>query len=119
VPSPDTRFVVVSQGEAAVPNDQLAAPLTGALARSAPGRVLAAEAGRDPVGRDPGERAVFVAFVRDDPQLAPAVSTVDDLEDPKGRVAVVYALEELGRGKAGHYGVGPKASRLLPEPASP
>jgi hypothetical protein len=34
-------------------------------------------------------------------------------------VAAVYALEELSRGKAGHYGVGPKAGRLLPEPAAP
>lgn len=48
--------------------------------------------------------------------LRDQVSTVDGIDSVIGRVAVVLALEELGRGEHGHYGLGPGASRRLPEP---
>ena len=43
-----------------------------------------------------------------------AVSTVDDLEDFRGRAATVLALADLGAGRVGHYGLGPGADRLVP-----
>lgn len=118
VPVPGTLFVVVSAGAAAVPNDQLAVPLAVALAKEAGARVLAVEPGRDagPAGQRP-ERAVFVGPLRDDPEIAALVSTVDNLEDFRGRFAAVYALRDLSAGKVGHFGVGPRASRLVPETA--
>ena len=31
----------------------------------------------------------------------------------------LLALDDLGRGDVGHYGIGPGATRLVPAPASP
>ena len=119
VASAENRVVVASSAEAEVPNDQLAVPLAGQVARVARGRVLAAEPGREAQGRDqPGQRAVFVGPLREDAALSGLLSTVDNLEDFRGRFATVYALRELGRGKAGHYGVGPRVTGLVPETAS-
>ncbi len=117
--SASTHFIVVSSAEAEVPNDQLALPLVEQLAGAARGRVLAAEPGRDPQGRDqPAQRAVFVGPIRENPALAALVSTVDNLEDFRGRFATVYALRELIKGKVGHFGVGPRVTGLVPETAS-
>lgn len=112
------RFVVVSDGDAEVPNAELALPLSSQLAQVARARVLAVEAGREAAGRSrPARRAVFLGPLRADGQVAPLLSTVDDLEDFRGRFAAVYALRDLGDGKVGHYGVGPGATRLVPETA--
>lgn len=113
-----TRFVVVSDGSAAAANQDLAVPFAAELAGAARARVLAVEAGRDADGRSrPAQRAVFVGPLRTDDQVSPLLSTVDDLEDFRGRFAAVYALRDLGGGKVGHYGVGPGAARLVPETA--
>ncbi len=118
-PTADTRFVVVSAAGAEVPNEQLATPLTAQLAGEAGSRVLAAEPGHEPPGPgQPGQRAVFVGQLRQDEAVAALVSTVDNLEDFRGRFAVVYALRDLAAGKVGHFGVGPRATRLVPETAS-
>ena len=117
--APETRFVVVSDGAAEVGNEQLALPLAGLLAAAARSRVLAVEAGRQPEGeRGPGQRAVFVGPLRADGGVAPLLSTVDNLEDFRGRFAAVYALRDLGGAKVGHYGIGRGAARLVPETAA-
>lgn len=117
-PVEGTRFVVASDGSAEVDNAALAVPFTSSLASAARGRVLAVEAGREADGeRRPAERALFVGPLRSDDQVSPLLSTVDDLEDFRGRFAAVYALRDLGGGKVGHYGVGPGAGRLVPETA--
>lgn len=111
-----TRFVVASDGSADVDNKELALPFVAQLATAAKSRVVVVEAGRDGGRRRrPARRAVFVGPVRTDGQLAPLVSTVDDLEDFRGRFAAVFAIRDLGAGKLGHYGVGPGADRLVPE----
>ncbi len=116
---PATRFAVVSSAEAEVANDQLAVPFAAQLAGAARGRVVAAEPGRDPQGRDqPGQRAVFVGPLRENGSVAGLLSTVDTLEDFRGRFATIYALRDLGRGKVGHFGVGPRATSLVPQTAS-
>ena len=116
LPADGTRFVVVSDADADVPNEQLGVPLAGQLAQAARARVLAAEPGRAPEGDRPGRRAVFVGPLRAD-GVAPLLSSVDNLEDFRGRFAAVYALRDLGAAKVGHYGVGPGAVRLVPETA--
>lgn len=118
VPRPGTRFVVVSDAGAEVADDALAAPLSVQLARSAGSRVLAAEPGRESQPGQPGVRAAFVGKFRDDGEVAALISTVDNLEDFRGRFSVVYALRDLGDGKIGHFGVGPRATRLVPETAA-
>jgi hypothetical protein len=55
-----------------------------------------------------------VAAVRSQGDVRNEVSTVDDVADPMGRVAVVYALRQQMAGEAGQYGAGPGASAVLP-----
>lgn len=62
-------------------------------------------------GNDP-----LIRVVRDVAALAARVSTVDDMANRPGRVATVYALEDVARGRTGHYGSGDGAERLVPAP---
>jgi hypothetical protein len=118
VPMPGTLFVVTSAFEPDVPNDQLAVPLTAQLARVGGTRVLAVEAGVEASGRRPAQRAVFVGPLRQDPAVTGLLSTVDNIEDFRGRFAAVYALRDLAKGKVGHFGVGPGVSGPVPQAAS-
>lgn len=114
-----TRFVVASDSRSGVPNADLAVPFAGQLAGAAPARVLAVEAGPDAdadAARPSAARQVFVGALRADDEVAPLLSTVDDLADFRGRFASVYALVDLGAGKVGHYGLGAGATRQVPEP---
>jgi len=79
------------------------ARLAAQLDRSGVGAVLA---GRD--GSASATGAVGVA--RADPQIAGALSTVDNVQSGAGRVAAVLALREQVDGRAGRYGTGTGAS---------
>jgi hypothetical protein len=55
-----------------------------------------------------------VGPLRENAVVAPKLSTVDNLESFIGQVAAVLAVEDLTRSAVGHYGVGPRATSLLP-----
>ena len=109
--------VVVSSSGAAVANGDLAVPLTQALV-DAGIDVVAAEPQTTESGNDgEGEEApVGVALaIRGDEDLAAAVSSVDNVDDYRGRVALVLAIADLSSERFGHYGTGEGAQRALPE----
>lgn len=108
VPRVLTKFVVVSDEGADVANELFAIPFATQLATRFPSRVLAAEA---------LPTATFVGQLRQG-EASNLLSTVDNMADFKGRMAGVMAVQDLARKKVGHYGLGPRASRLVPEPAS-
>ena len=111
LPVAGTRSVVVSGAGARLDDDTMTMPFVTQLAlEGAP--IVAAEAGQD----TPGGRGVFVGLVRRRAETAARVSTVDNLESFIGQAAGVLALRDTGHEPAGHYGVGPGAQRLLPEP---
>jgi len=117
VPS-GTRFVVASGDGVDVPDAQGAIALVRALdAASGMGtRVVAVEPGRPADGRNPEVRARFIGPLRaEGKDLDTRISTVNNIEDFRGRVAVVLALVDLGVGRVGHYGFGSAADRLVPE----
>ena len=118
LPTPNSVFVVVSSDSAEVPSAELAQPLVSGLVTSGV-RVVAVQPGRPPV--PPGQRKPlipeFVSALRADGDIAPRVSTVDNLDDYRGRVAAVLAIERARQGRSGHYGFGPDAQRVLPEAA--
>jgi len=58
----------------------------------------------------------IVPAVRDDPDAATRVATVDQANTIEGRVAVVLGLERAFGGVVDHYGVGPGATQVIPEP---
>ena len=59
----------------------------------------------------------LVAAVRQDPEAGTAVATVDQASTVEGRVAVVLGLERAFQGVTDHYGVGPGATQVIPDPA--
>jgi hypothetical protein len=60
-------------------------------------------------------RGTVAGLVRNQDDLADAISTVDDLDLVQGRVATTLALADLRNGVRGHYGYGSDADRPLPE----
>ncbi len=113
-----TRFVVVSGDGADVPDAVGAIALVRALANASgtSTRVLAVEPGRAAQGREPEVRARFIGPLRAAGEgLDDRVSTVNNVEDFRGRVAAVLALVDLAVGRVGHYGFGPAADGLVPE----
>lgn len=104
------RVVIVDGPGGALDGSEWGEFLVGGLTAAARPTVLAQIADPD----DEAEGAERVAFVRDDENLAAAVSTVDDLELLEGRVATALALEALGEGRVGHYGFGPGAETAVP-----
>ncbi len=110
-PGPGARVVVASGPEAQVSAEVLFLPLVAALAEEP----LLTLAGDVPPGDAEQAPAEAVGRIRSDGDLGDEVSTVDSVDRLIGRLASVLALEELGRGQVGHYGLGPGASRQLPE----
>ena len=113
-----SRFVVASGEGADIADSTGAIPLVRALAAAAgsSSRVLAVEPGRAAQGREPEVRARFIAPLRaEGKNLDNRISTVNNIEDFRGRVAAVLALVDLGVGRVGHYGIGAAADRLVPE----
>lgn len=108
---PGALFVILGGGEEEAPfaTHGLVRGLAGTIAESdVP--VLAAEPADSIWG--------MVADLRDDPATADSVATVDDAGSVIGAIAVVLALERAEQELIGHYGTGPGAIDILPEPAS-
>jgi hypothetical protein len=115
IPSAGALTVVVSGAAPDVPNVDVAVPFVTALVARAPNTVLAAEGGHGVTADKPAQRAVFLRPLLGDSGSANSLSTVDNLEDVRGRIAAVLAVAALAEGKTGHYGVGRGAERLVPE----
>ena len=109
IPKVGMRVVVVSAADAHLSNAAVTTPLTTLLVEQPGISVVAADA--TPVGTDD---PAFAAMVRADGELRRRVSTVDDVSEGYGQVALVLALEDLAGGAVGHYGVA--ADQLLPPP---
>lgn len=117
LPGAGARFVVAAPAQPDVPDDQVAIPFTQQLARLFPLRVVAAEQGIKAAGKQPDVREVFVGPLRsNDLGVNTKLSTVDDIEDPWGQAAVVYALHNLAADKSGHYGIGAHRDAPFPPP---
>lgn len=58
----------------------------------------------------------LISSVRGDAALSKSISTVDNANTPMGQVSTALAaVEQIGLGKAGHYGLGDGATSLLPK----
>jgi hypothetical protein len=112
-PSPGTRMLLVDGSQTRALPGTVSIPILRSGA-SAGGRLALAEVFRPTATVK--DRGAVVRGVRDDPNLSRIVSTVDDLDNTRGQVALTLAVQELGTGRAGHYGEGPGASSHLPTP---
>lgn len=109
IPKAGMRVVVVSAADANLSNAAVTTPFTALLVDQPGVSVVAADA--TPVGSDD---PAFAAMVRADGDLRRRVSTVDDVSEGYGQLALVLAVEDLAGGAVGHYGVA--ADQLLPPP---
>lgn len=109
------NVVLISAANAAVPSDDLVVPLARAFVES--GVAVVAAQPEAPEVEDDAEAPPLAAAmaIRADDGLVARVPTVDNVDDYRGRVALVFALDELVEGRTGHYGTGDGAERLLPE----
>ncbi|HEV7537083.1 MAG TPA: copper transporter [Acidimicrobiia bacterium] len=112
-PSAGARMLVIDGSQAHPPPGTMTIPILRA-AGAAGGRLALAEVFRPTATVK--ARGTVVRGVRDDAALSRVVSTVDDLDDTRGQVALTLAVQELGTDRAGHYGEGPGASAQLPTP---
>lgn len=115
-PQPGSRLLVIDGSQGRVETAAAALPLVRSVASAGALVALGEVFRRSDSGR---ARGTVVQGVRDDQGLASRVATVDDLDESRGRTALALAVEELGQGRAGHYGQGPGATRQLPEVEAP
>jgi len=112
-PTPNTRILLIDGSQAHPPPGTVSLPILRAAA-AAGGRLALAEVFRPtPTIK---ARGAAVRVVREDPALSRVISTIDDLDELRGQVALTLAVQELGTGQAGHYGEGPGATSQLPTP---
>jgi outer membrane murein-binding lipoprotein Lpp len=110
-PSPAQLMVVLTGGTMtgadAPERAATVARMASELDRAGSGAVLAGRTGSDastgPVG-----------VARADSTVSAKLSTVDDLQDASGRVAVIFALREQAEGRTGQYGSAPDAQAPIP-----
>lgn len=110
IPLPGTRVLAVTDDDVAAPNDEVLLPLLDALADAEIGVVATA-----PLEGDEAAVSVFIAAIRSG-ELTNRVSTVDNL-GVEGEAAAVLALQDLGSGRLGHYGLGEGVDAVLPAAA--
>lgn len=105
-------IVIAPPPDPKLTDERRAADLSGwlGLARALDARGRGAAVVGDPASATSGG---LVAAVRSD-AAARAISTVDSLARPMGRIATVYALREQVAGGAGQYGTGAGATAVLP-----
>jgi Protein of unknown function (DUF3186). len=65
-------------------------------------------------GPESAQSTGVIGQIRDDDTLVSKVSTVDDVDTRFGQVAVVFALDEEGRGHTGQYGLADNAQDVFP-----
>lgn len=112
LPPPGVRALVVSEDDVAVPNETGLLPLIDALADAQVGVVAAA-----PLQGEEGDVSTFITALRTG-DLANRLSTVDNL-GVEGEAAAILALQDLGTGRFGHYGLGDGVDAVLPAAARP
>lgn len=116
-PPPGARILVIDGTEARMKTAEATLPLVRAAAVAGAPTAMAEIFDQSSADEKDGVgRGDVVGTVRRDGELISRVSTVDDAQESPGRAALVFALEELGGGRIGHYGMAAGATRQIPEP---
>jgi hypothetical protein len=113
VPTTGTVVVIADAEQAAVPASDFAVPLATSLVDRGVAVLAAQPVTAARKANDKTRPVPFVEALRAT-DAAGRLSTVDDLDDYRGRVAAVLAIADLGEGRFGHYGISATSQRLLP-----
>lgn len=117
LPESGLRVVVVSGEGAQVPPTRLAIPLVKALAAKTKGIVLGElDHSRTSIEviESKFHRGAVVDPIRKDDAAAAATVTIDNLDEPFGRLAMVLALADIDQDPSGAYGETSTAERQFP-----
>ena len=98
-------------GDDAADRNATLVDLVSALDSAGSGAVVAGDAA------SAGE-AGLVGVIRADPELSAAISTVDNVGTPAGRISTVLALGSESEGTSGKYGTGEDTQPVPPVPAA-
>ena len=112
LPPPGVRILAVSEDDVAVPNETGLFPLITALVDAQVGVVAAA-----PLEGEEATVSTFITVLRTG-ERANRLSTVDNL-GVEGEAASILALQDLGDGRFGHYGLGDGVDAVLPAAVRP
>lgn len=116
----DVQYVMVVGAADDGTDGDVAVPLATTIARQAPAVLTVAEA------RPSRPDGTATSTTEDEPPRGSAIdvlrtgstegrlSTVDDLEEAFGRIALVLAVAEHAQGRVGHYGIGQDATAPFP-----
>ncbi|MBK9299032.1 MAG: copper transporter [Candidatus Microthrix sp.] len=111
VPGPEALIVSITGEGSSLDPKKAYLPIVTELVSFNPGRVLVAETRNtrtiqaEATEDDVPVRGAALEVVRSDDALRGQSSTLDGLESPLGKAAVVVALMELREGKTGDYGL--------------
>jgi hypothetical protein len=111
VPGPEALIVSITGEGSSLDPKKAYLPIVTELVSFNPGRVLVAETRNtrtiqaEATEDDVPVRGAALEVVRSDDALRGQSSTLDGLEGPLGKAAVVVALMELREGKTGDYGL--------------
>lgn len=120
LPEDGLRIIVLSGEGASVEASRFMYPFARALAEQRPG-VIVGEVRRirtdlEVVDDDAvPPRGSFVDELRDDPEVADRMITVDNVDEPFGELAVVFSLADLPGATSGRYGMAESADRVFPD----
>lgn len=124
LPAADAELVMIAGEGATVAVDTTLEPVVEALARTAGGRVVAAELMNRRSSADAADRVLdprrpqrggFVDPLRRNEQIAAATVTIDSLDHPFGRLALVLVVAD--RVQNGRFGTLPSAESVFPPSA--
>lgn len=125
LPPAGVRFVVVSDLPAGSGPANPLLPLLEEMTAEGVAPVVAAQGDTDlrdnegdPAPED-DRRTTFVGALRASDELRERLTTLDDIDTAAGLVAAILAVDDLERGRVGHYGVGPGADGLVPGSPDP
>jgi hypothetical protein len=125
LPGAGARYLVVSGRPSDDGTQTFAIRLLEELSADAEAPAVAAQGAvdlpDDSTGSPPSEderRTTFVGPLREGELDRVRITTIDHLDTAAGQAAVVLALGSLDAAAAGHFGVAPGATRLLPAPVT-
>lgn len=118
VVEPSERLTIVVIGQPSSGHDigTVVAGMFAELLGADPGLPVVVAEATEFAESDESVAPSLVGAVRGDPDWRRTITTVDTLDDARGGIALVLAIEAMAQGRVGHYGDNDGSSRLLPLP---
>ncbi|MEZ5322558.1 MAG: copper transporter [Microthrixaceae bacterium] len=115
---PGTAVVLLGGEGAVLSTAQFVKPLAAAVAAKTPGLIVGEvrnpRGSADALTTNAPERGAYVRPLRTDPAIGRSVVTIDDVDDPIGRLALLLSVERWPNLRSGAFGTASDATSPLP-----